>query len=80
MAALALLLVGATVTAALMFRQDSKPSWHLAWSDDFNGSALDRSKWSAEDRSTFGEGNLELACLMSRSKNVEVAGGMLTLR
>ncbi|MEO6500942.1 MAG: glycoside hydrolase family 16 protein [Jatrophihabitantaceae bacterium] len=79
-AVLALLLVGATVVAASMFGKDSKPSWQLAWSDDFDGSALDRSKWNAEDRSTFGEGNLELACLMSRSKNVEVAGGMLTLR
>lgn len=77
---LVLLLVGAALTAAAMLGKDSKPDWRLVWSDDFNGSTLDRAKWNAEDHSTFGEGNLELACLMSRSKNVEVAGGMLTLR
>ncbi|HEY0167152.1 MAG TPA: glycoside hydrolase family 16 protein [Jatrophihabitans sp.] len=79
-AVLALLALAATVTAAAVFGQDSKASWQLVWSDDFNGSTLDESKWNAEDHSTFGEGNLELACLMKRSKNVEVAGGMLTLR
>ena len=79
-AMLALLVLATTVTAAAMFGQESKPDWQLVWSDEFNGSTLDRTKWNAEDHSTFGEGNLELACLMSRSKNVEVAGGMLTLR
>jgi beta-glucanase (GH16 family) len=79
MAAVALLLA-ATVTAVAVFREDTKPGWRLAWSDDFNGSTLDRSKWNPEDHSTFGDGNKELACLMSRRANVEVAGGMLTLR
>jgi beta-glucanase (GH16 family) len=79
-AALVVLVLAVTATAAALFRQDPKPSLQLVWSDDFTGSALDTAKWSAEDQSTFGEGNLELACLMGRSKNVEVAGGMLTLR
>jgi beta-glucanase (GH16 family) len=74
------LLLAATVTAVTVFRQQSKPGWRLAWSDDFNGSTLDLSKWTPEDHSTFGDGNKELACLMSRRANVEVAGGMLTLR
>lgn len=76
----AALLLAATLTAVALFREETKPGWRLSWSDDFNGSALDRSKWNAEDHSTFGEGNRELACLMSGSKNVEVSGGMLTLR
>jgi beta-glucanase (GH16 family) len=74
------LLVTATATAFTVVREESESGWHLSWSDQFNGSTLDRSKWSAEDHSTFGEGNLELACLMSRPNNVEVSGGMLTLR
>ncbi|HEX8094460.1 glycoside hydrolase family 16 protein [Jatrophihabitans sp.] len=79
-AAAVALLLAATVTAVKVFRAETKPGWQLAWSDDFNGSTLDRSKWSPEDHSTFGDGNKELACLMSRRANVEVAGGMLTLR
>jgi beta-glucanase (GH16 family) len=73
-------LVAATVTATMVFRAETKPRWHLAWSDDFTGSTLDRTKWTPEDHSTFGDGNKELACLMSRRANVEVAGGLLTLR
>jgi len=74
------LLLAATATAVAVYRTEAKPGWKLAWSDDFNGSTLDRSKWSPEDHSTFGDGNKELACLMSRRANVEVAGGKLTLR
>jgi beta-glucanase (GH16 family) len=74
------LLATATITAVAMVRQEAKPHWQLTWSDDFTGTTLDRSKWTAEDHSTFGDGNKELACLMSRSQNVRVAGGMLTLR
>lgn len=73
-------LVAVGITAVAVSREEARPGWQLAWSDDFNGSTLDRSKWTAEDHSTFGEGNKELACLMSRSANVQVADGMLTLR
>jgi beta-glucanase (GH16 family) len=79
-AAVVAVLVGAGVSAAALSRDDTKRGWQLTWSDDFNGSALDSSKWRAENNSTFGNGNLELACLMSGPRNVEVAGGMLTLR
>lgn len=78
-AVLALLLVAGLVTG-LMLTHRHKPVWQLAWSDDFNGSSLDTSKWAAENQSTFGNGNQELACLMNGPQNVSVAGGMLTLR
>ena len=78
--AAAALLVAATVTAAAVYRTEAEPGWQLAWSDAFTGATLDRAKWNPEDQSTFGDGNKELACLLSRRANVEVAGGMLTLR
>ena len=80
-AAAAVLLVAATGTAVAVLRTETKAAgWQLVWSDDFNGSTLDRTKWTPENQSTFGDGNKELACLLSRRANVEVAGGMLTLR
>jgi len=79
LAVLAVLLAG-TVTAVLVSRHDDRPGWQLTWSDEFDGNALDTGKWTPEDHSTFGEGNKELACLMARKANVEVSGGLLTLR
>jgi beta-glucanase (GH16 family) len=54
--------------------------WHEVWGDEFNGTALDRSAWKAENLSTYGEGNKELPCLMDRPENIQVSGGALTLR
>jgi beta-glucanase (GH16 family) len=79
-AAVLTVLVAACITAVAVSREKTRPGWQLAWSDDFTGTTLDSSKWTAEDHSTFGNGNKELACLMSRSSNVQVADGMLTLR
>jgi beta-glucanase (GH16 family) len=66
--------------AGALISQRHRSGWQLSWSDDFNGSSLDRSKWTAENESTFGNGNLELACLMDRPQNIVVAGGQLSLR
>ncbi|MCU1414479.1 MAG: hypothetical protein JWN80_1819 [Microbacteriaceae bacterium] len=53
--------------------------WHLAWSDEFNGTAVDTTKWTVADHSTFGDGNQELECLMNRPENVRVEGGDLLI-
>ncbi len=50
-----------------------------AWADDFSGAALDPASWTALNRSTFGDGNAELACLTSRPQNLSVSGGTLAL-
>jgi beta-glucanase (GH16 family) len=78
--AAAAVLVAGVVTAAELSRDRTKAAWQLAWSDEFDGTSLDLAKWTPEDHSTFGNGNRELACLMGRSENVEVSGGLLTLR
>lgn len=57
---------------------DATPAgWTLGWHDEFDGTALDATRWGAANLSTFGDGNNELACLMS--DNVAVAGGALTI-
>ncbi len=64
-------------------RQDASPGspgrWRLVWHDEFDGSGLDTRRWRAEDRSTFGDGNGELACLMDRPENLSVSDGQLHL-
>jgi len=59
--------------------RSQRPGWRLAWSDEFTGTQLDPARWQIEDRSTFGNGNKELACLMNQPQNLRVAGGSLLL-
>jgi beta-glucanase (GH16 family) len=54
------------------------PGWDLAWADEFNDTVIDPAKWTVYDNSTFGDGNLALACLMEG--NVVESGGTLTIR
>lgn len=77
--ALVLVLVAGLVTA-FGLRQWLRPHWQLSWSDEFNGTSLDTAKWQVENNSTFGNGNGELACLMSGPNNVIVRDGTLTLQ
>jgi beta-glucanase (GH16 family) len=53
--------------------------WRQVWADEFDGGSLEPLRWQVEDRSTFGDGNLALACLMDRPENVSVSGGVLHL-
>jgi beta-glucanase (GH16 family) len=80
--ALAMLVVlpAAVLGTAALLRPEPDPAWQLVWADNFNGTALSAAKWTAENNSTFGDGNNELACLMSRSANVQVGRGVLILR
>ena len=50
--------------------------WTLVGGDEFNGSSLDTSKWSAYNN-TYGDGNNEYACLTPN--NVAVTGGSLKI-
>jgi beta-glucanase (GH16 family) len=56
----------------------SEKGWQLVWSDEFNGTELDRTKWKPE-RSCWGGGNNERQCYTDRLRNIRVFGGNLYL-
>ena len=56
----------------------SPTGWTLAWADEFNGTALDGSKWNIELNGNGG-GNNELQYYTARPENVRVTGGNLVL-
>jgi len=66
--------------AAAFTEEDSVPpaTWEIVWSDEFDGNALDRAKWSAEE-SCWGGGNNERQCYTDREENIRVENGILVL-
>lgn len=56
----------------------SSDGWNLVWSDDFNGSTLDRSKWRIREANP-GWINNELQRYTARPENVRVENGNLVL-
>ncbi|RZU49278.1 beta-glucanase (GH16 family) [Krasilnikovia cinnamomea] len=51
--------------------------WRLAWSDEFDGTGLDRSRWNLRRR----EGrDVDSGCSVDSPRNAFVTGGTLTLR
>jgi beta-glucanase (GH16 family) len=71
-------LVSMLAWAAPVHAADPAPHWQLVWSDEFNGTALDRTKWAPE-RSCWGGGNNERQCYTDRGANIQVSGGQLHL-
>ena len=53
--------------------------WTNVWSDEFNGAAVDTSKWTY-DTGGGGWGNNELEYYTSRTNNAYVSGGLLHIR
>jgi len=51
--------------------------WRQIWSDEFDGTSVDRSKWQYEENCNVQ--NLELQCYTSRSQNSRVQNGTLTI-
>jgi beta-glucanase (GH16 family) len=52
--------------------------WTLAWADEFNGNALDGTKWNIEVNGNGG-GNNELQYYTARPENIRVSGGELVI-
>lgn len=53
--------------------------YRLIWSDEFNGTSLDTSKWTYEIGNNNGWGNNELEYYTSRTQNVKVSDGKLMI-
>lgn len=52
--------------------------WKLVWSDEFNGTAIDPTKWSYE-KNCWGGGNNEQQCYTDQDKNAFVKDGLLNI-
>jgi len=52
--------------------------WTLSWSDEFDGDAVDLTKWSLE-HACWGGGNNEKQCYTDREDNVEIVNGLLRI-
>ncbi len=53
------------------------PHWVLAWSDEFNGTTLDTTKWTVDLGDNFGTGQQDFDT--ARPENLAVSGGNLVL-
>ncbi|MBT2289348.1 RICIN domain-containing protein [Paenibacillus albidus] len=57
------------------------PGWNLAWSDEFDGTSLNTSNWTAETGTgSGGWGNNELQYYTNRAQNLQVTGGNLVIK
>ena len=52
--------------------------WDMIWNDEFDGSAIDNTKWSFEEN-CWGGGNGEQQCYTNRNTNAFVAAGKLNI-
>lgn len=54
-------------------------TWQCSFSDEFDGSALDASKWIAQQTATSGYTNGKTACFVDAAGNISVTNGALNL-
>lgn len=80
---------GAAEPPAAKAPKPAKSEWKLVWSDEFNGTEIDRTKWDFETGNGFrtdngqwvgGWGNNELEYYTDRPENAYVADGALHIR
>lgn len=78
-AVLALSLIALPARAETAPPAKAEPAkWELAWSDEFDGKALDKKKWKPE-KSCWGGGNNERQCYTASPRNIRVGDGLLHL-
>ncbi|MEL7446347.1 MAG: glycoside hydrolase family 16 protein [Pseudomonadota bacterium] len=68
-----------SLPAAGMVREPAEEiGWQLVWQDEFNGTAVDRTKWSF-DVDCWGGGNDERQCYRDDPRNASVRDGKLVI-
>lgn len=79
--ALSLLMVFVLMLAFLPAgKSNAAPIWNLAWSDEFDGTSLNTTNWTAEiGTGSGGWGNNELQYYTNRTQNLQVTGGNLVI-
>lgn len=65
---------------SLSLQEDPKNGKTLIWSDEFDSTTLDQSKWTFEIGNNYGWGNNELEYYTDRSENCYLTGGFLHIR
>ncbi|MDC3402096.1 hypothetical protein OA101_03440 [Alphaproteobacteria bacterium] len=73
-----LVLTGLALPAVALEQTETKGKWKLVWSDEFDGDALDTSKWNYE-MNCWGGGNNERQCYTDDTKNVSLQDGKLKI-
>jgi beta-glucanase (GH16 family) len=71
-------MIAALLLAAAAPVMGSADGYRLVWSDEFNGSAIDRTKWDF-DVDCAGGGNDERQCYTARPVNAAVRNGVLAI-
>jgi beta-glucanase (GH16 family) len=72
--ACALALVGGAIVACKGSQANDAP-WTLVWSDEFDETALDSTKWKVDTGNSFGTGQQDF----DTAQNLSVSGGYLTI-
>jgi beta-glucanase (GH16 family) len=77
---LAFVLVISVIISIKTINAKAATNWSLVWSDEFNGSILNTSNWTAEiGTGNSGWGNNELQYYTNRSENLSVSNGNLVI-
>ncbi len=67
----------AMVTVMTLASNNLRADTNIVWSDEFNGSSIDRTKWTFESGNNNGWGNSELEYYTSSLQNAYVSNGVL---
>lgn len=67
-----------TVFALLAAQPAAAEDWKLVWSDEFNTTGIDKTKWSF-DADCWGGGNGERQCYTASARNTRVSQGKLVI-